>query len=373
LTSAVFGALDALMIYLLCRAMFPGWEIAFASALVFLTTHEVLHWIRGVHLEAMVTFWILVGLYAAYRSVKTPAATIGIGVAAGLGWLAKGPHSLYPAIVALAVWKTEGVLWRRIFSLWTWAAAAVLLAILAPWFWLRMSEGAAFTQDYVFHEMGHTLFGPTQLRNGPLFYPARIGMTYWPWLPAAVAGFVLLARGWRKSIGARFWLIFAAVAVIAVEVTAERRMRYLFQVYPAFSVASGAAVAWAVQSQPRLLRIFVLLAAIGSVVLLWAGRKASPPVGETRDVILVAREIKSDEIVWITRSTQFPGRKDPSVAKILGFYALPLLSTCAADCAAEAKTGVTVIARTGEAERVAQATRGVISYSNPTLSIVRIP
>jgi 4-amino-4-deoxy-L-arabinose transferase-like glycosyltransferase len=373
LASALFGALDALMIYILCRAMFPGWELAFLSALVFLTTHEALHWTRGVHLEAMVTFWILVGLYAAYRSLKNPAAILGIGIAAALGWLSKGPHSLYSALAALPLWNSEGILWRRLVSIWSVLAGVALIAILAPWFWLRMHEGTGFGHGYFLKEMGHTLFGPTQLHNGPLFYPAKLAITYWPWFPAAVIGFFLLARGWRISAGARLWIIFAVLVAVAVEVTAERRMRYLFQLYPALSVASGAAVAFAVQRYPRLLRIFVLLAAMVATGMTVVSRKGSAPAHSTRDAVMAARQIQSGERVWITDRTQNGRRKEPSVSKTLGFYAEPLLRVCKKNCADEAGTGSTVIARADEAEEVAKALNGRIDYSNKTLALVRIP
>jgi 4-amino-4-deoxy-L-arabinose transferase-like glycosyltransferase len=373
LASALFGALDALMIYLLCRAMFPGWELAFSSSLVYLTTHEVLHWTRGVHLEAMVTFWILVGLYAAYRSVKSPVAIVGMGAAAGLGWLAKGPHSLYPAMVALPLWKSEGILWRRLFSFWSVAAGIVLIAILAPWFWLRLNEGAGFGHGYFLREMGHTLFGPTQLHNGPLFYPAKLAATYWPWLPAAVVGFFLLARGWRVSTGARLWLLFAVIVAVAVEITAERRMRYLFQLYPALSVASGAAVAFATQRYPRVLRIFIALAIVGATGMMVVSRKGSTPADATRDAVRAARQIQPAERVWITNRTQYGRKTEPSVAKILGFYAAPLLRACRANCVGEAAPGETIVTRPDEAEAVAKALNAKVDYANKSLAIVRAP
>ena len=373
LPSAFFGALSALMIYVLCRAAFPGWELAFLSTLVYLTTHEVLHWIRGVHLEAMLTFWVLVGLLAAYRSIKSPAAMIAMGIAAGLGWLSKGPHSLYPAVVALPLWKSEGVLWRRLASRWSVAAGLVLLAIVVPWFWARMQEGSGLIRAYFIGQISDRLFGPPMVQNGPLFYPLKLAATYWPWLPAGVIGFFLLARGWKISAGARLWLIYAALVAIVVTITPERRMRYLFQIYPALSVASGAAVAFAVQRYPRLLRIFVILAAVGATIMVAVSRKGSKPSNSTRDAVQVASRIEPGERVWITNRTQYGRRKQPSVAKTLGFYAAPLVRACKADCVGQAIPGSVVVARADEAERVAKDLNGSIEYSNKTLAVVRVP
>jgi len=150
-------------------------------------------------------------------------------------------------------------------------------------------------------------------------------------------------------------------------------MRYLFQIYPALSVASGAAVAFAVQRYPRLLRIFVILAAVGATIMVVVARKGSKPANSTRDAVAVTRQIKPDEHVWITNRTQYGRRKQPSVAKTLGFYAAPLVRACKADCVGQATPGSIVVARADEAEGVAEGLNGSIEYSNKTLALVRIP
>ncbi|HEX9443230.1 MAG TPA: glycosyltransferase family 39 protein, partial [Candidatus Binatia bacterium] len=373
LGSALFGALTALMVYLLCRVMFPGWRLAFAATLVFLTTHEVLHWTRGVHLETVLTFWTMAGLLAAYLSVKNPLATVGLGIAAGLGWLAKGPQCLYPGGVALVFWQTEGVLWRRLFSIWSVATGALLAALLAPWFWVRLQEGSGFGQGYFVKELGHTLFGPTQLHNGPLFYPVTLLATYWPWLPFALFGFFLLAGGWRRSSGARLWLIFAAVLTTVIMVTAERRGRYLFQLYPALSVAAGAAVVFAAERYPRVLRGLVILSIMGACGLMIFGRKNTLRSAPTRDALAVALRLEPGDQVRLTERTGRGGKSDPSVGKILGFYARPLLKTCASLCEKEAAPGSLVIARADEAEEVAARLKGRVDFANKTLAIVKVP
>jgi 4-amino-4-deoxy-L-arabinose transferase-like glycosyltransferase len=373
LGSALFGACDALLVYLLCRAMFPGWELAFASTLVYLTTHEVLHWTRGVHLETLLTFWILIGLLAAYRSVKNPSAIVGLGIAAALGWLAKGPQSLYPLAVAPLVWKREKILWRRLTSIWSVVCAAVLLAILAPWFWARLEEGAGFGEKYFIKQIFNKLFAPTLIHNGPLFYPLKLVETYWPWLPVAAIGFFILGRGWRRSLGARLWIIAAAVIALAILLTAERRTRYLFQLYPALSVAAGAAVTFAAQRYPRLLRVFVILAAAGALALTIFAGKGNRPAPSTRDAVEVARRLRSDDKVRLTQRTAHGERADSSVAKTLGFYAAPLLGACERRCEKEATAGSIVIARPEEADEVAKLLKGRVDYSNKSLTMVKIP
>ncbi|HTM07766.1 MAG TPA: glycosyltransferase family 39 protein [Verrucomicrobiae bacterium] len=370
LGSGLFGALSALMIYFICRIMFVRWDWAFAASLVYLTTHEVLHWTRGVHLETVLNFWTLTGLLCAYLSVGHPAATLGMGVAAGLGWLAKGPQSLYPGVVALILWLSEGIFRRRFFSLWSVAAGLLLVALLAPWFWVRLEEGSGFGHGYFVTELGRTLFGPTQTHNGPFYYFTTLAVTYWPWLPVAFFGAFILARGWRRSLGARAWLAFGVVVAVVLLATAEKRARYLFQLYPLFSVAAGAAVVFAAERYPRVLRGLLVLTVAAGAGLIIFGRKNTAGAPATRDALRVAERLGSVERVWLTRRVENGGRGDPSVSKILGFYAPTLLRSCAAQCDAEAVAGSIVIARPDEAETVARLVGGRIDYANQTLALI---
>ncbi len=373
LGSGLFGALVALMIYVMCRIMFPGWVLAFSATLVYLTTHEVLHWTRGAHLETVLTFCILFGLLMAYLSRKNSAAIVGMGVAAALGWLAKGPQALYPGAVALIMWKTEGVFWRRLFSFWSIASAVVLAAIIAPWLLTRFQAESGFAQGYFLKELGRTLFGPTQTGNPPYYYFVNIVQSYWPWLPAAAMGFYILARGWKRSPGARLWLVYTVVLVAVVMITAEKRMRYLFQLYPALSVAGGAAVTFAIQRYRTALHIFIVLVvavALGLTIFARKNRLPSPP---TADALVVAEKLRPEDRVWLTDRTEHGLGKEPSVAKTIGFYAPPLLRSCEGKCDKEATPGSLVVARADEADEVARLVRGRVDYANKTLALIKVP
>src|SRR5207244_3563245 len=154
LLPGLLGVADVVLLYAICRVMFVGWETAFAGALVYLTTPEVVHWSRGVHLETLVTLWVLVGVLAAYLSVRNPAATVLIGVAAGGGWLAKGPQGLFPVALAALLWWREGLVRRRVVSWWTLGAVAIALVAAGPWLWARATEGTGFAEAYFGGQIG---------------------------------------------------------------------------------------------------------------------------------------------------------------------------------------------------------------------------
>ena len=370
LISAVFGVANALLLYAICRAMFPGWMAAFASSLVYLTTHEVLHWSRGVHLETLVTFWLLLGVLAVYRSLGRPRATALLGLAVAGGWLAKGAQGLYPAALALLVWLKERIFFRRLLSLWSVVALGLLVVAGVAWIWAGVGSLRSFGEGYLVRQVGAKLFSSLVPHHGYWWYFRLLLTTYWPWLPAAAIGLVLLARSWRRSAGARVWLLFGAVVVVAVLLTAEKRSRYLFQLYPVLSVASGIALARWAKNFPRLPAVLVALAFVGAVALGVFGGRRSAPAQKTRETLLIAERLESKGLVLITKGTQH-GR--PSVGRILGFYARPLLRTCKAGCAEEAVAGATIVARADEADQIAVAVGGTVSYGNGTLAIIVVP
>jgi 4-amino-4-deoxy-L-arabinose transferase-like glycosyltransferase len=371
LVPGLLGVADTLLVYGLCRSMFPGWQTGFAAGLVYATTPEVVHWSRGVHLETLVTLWVLLGLLCAYRSVTQPSVLLLLGVTCAGGWLAKGPQGLFPAAVAGLLWAREGVLWRRVVSLWALAAVGVVLALAGPWLWARLTEGSGFGDAYFGGQIGRTLFRGGVLRRGPLWYVTKLLRTYWPWLPVAAVGLVLLARRWQQLLGARLWLVYAAVVMGIISLAVGKKSRYLFQLYPALAVAAGAAIAAAAERRPRLLPTLLVPAAVVAVVVAVAGGGRTSPAqaARVRDAAQVAAQLDPTARVWLRRPTRHGER---GLEKTLGFYAAPLLRTCRAQCLKEALPGDLVIAPTDEAERLARYHGGEIEVRTPTVTVVRL-
>src|ERR1043165_8165250 len=86
------------------------------------------------------------------------------------------------------------------------------------------SGESGFAQGYFLKELGRTLFGPTQTGNPFYYYFIKIFESYWPWLPFAAVGFYVLGRGWKRSPGARLWIVYAAVLGVVVMTTPEKRI-----------------------------------------------------------------------------------------------------------------------------------------------------
>lgn len=383
LLPGLLGVADVLLLYVVCRVTLRDWKIAFAAAIVYLTTPEVIHWSRGVHLETLVTFWVLIGILAAFWSVERPAATALVGIAAAGGVLAKGPQGLFPAALALVLWAREGVVRERLLSRWTLLGASAALLAVGPWLWARTVEGTGFAQAYFGGQIGHALFGARVRGRGPLWYLVKIVRTYWPWLPVSAVGLVMLGREWRRSLGARTWISYAAIVFVVISFAAGRRGRYLFQLYPAFSAAAGVVLAAATARVPRLVHWLVVPAVVAALAVAYVGEHVSKTqAGHSREALEMARSLgDANDTVLITRMTQWG---EPQFGKILGFYARPLLQACRAACEEEAGPGRRIVVRIGELDHVvghlvgaglldAGAAADAVGLRTPSLALLRVP
>jgi len=372
LLPGLLGAVDAVLVYALCRATLANWRTAFAAAIIYLTTPEVVQWSRGVHMETLVTFWVLIGLFAAHRSVTDPRAVVLLGSAAIGGWLSKGPQGLLPIAVAGVLWAYEGVLRRRLTSSWSLATAVVVVGAIGFWAWVRAASGDDPARVYFSGQMERPLFEGGELQRGPLWYFGELLRSYWPWLPVAVVGLVMLARDWRASLGARLWLVYSTIVLLVISAAAGKKGSYLFQLYPALAVGGGVALAAASKRVPRLLTILLVLVSAAALVVAAVGgeRVSKRRAARTRDALEVARALPVGRPVWLTRATQY-GK--PRLGKIIGFYARPLLKTCRAQCQRDARPGSVVVARAGQARRVAARHGGTITLRNRSLAVITLP
>ncbi len=369
LLPGLLGVPCVLLVYWLVRRTLGGWETAFLAALVYVTTPEVAHWSRGVHLETLVTAWVLLGLLAASASVHTPSAVLWLAITAIGGWFAKGPQGLFPVAVALVLWVHAGVLARRVLSLWSAVGVVLAIATVGPWLLARLDEGSGFGRAYFGGQIGQVLFEEGNLGRGSLWYLWKLLRTYWPWLPAALVGIGLLFREWRTSPGARLWLVYGTIVLVVISVAAGKKSRYLFQLYPALAAASGVALAHLCRRVPGLPVVLLAAASIAAVTVVLIGEHVSRAQREHSAAgLAVAHELPSDAPVWLTREVQYG---EPQLGKIVGFYGPALLRTCRSTCADEAEPGASIVARDHEAERVAADTGADVRTRHGVLVLLR--
>jgi 4-amino-4-deoxy-L-arabinose transferase-like glycosyltransferase len=76
--------------------------------------------------------------------------------------------------------------------------------------------------------------------TGAFEYAWMLAKSYWPWLPAMLAGLVVVVRGRDR----RLWLLVPWVAVVFVLCAAARSrvLRYMLPAYPAFAILAALAL-----------------------------------------------------------------------------------------------------------------------------------
>jgi 4-amino-4-deoxy-L-arabinose transferase-like glycosyltransferase len=373
LVSGLLGAVDALLLYAVCRRMGFDAGSAFAAGLAFVTTPEVVHWTRGVHLESLLTLWLLLGILGAYLSLTRPAAILLLGAAAAGGWMSKGPQALFGVVVAPVLWWRDGVLVARLRSRWTLTAAALVLAVVGPWTWARLTEGTGYGETYFRGQIGGVLLDAPEVYRQPLFYFVKLLESYWPWLPFAAAGLVLARR--RRDAAARVWLVYGAIVLAVIVAASVRRPRYLFPLYPMLAAASGISLGSLARARPRLLPALTALAvAVGLVAAVVEREKSTAESNRMRaDAIEVARALPADAEVWL--ASDVPQEGMPGITKVLAFHARPLLCACGARCyrRGSARQGLRVVTLARSADALALRTGSAVELRNGTLAVLRPP
>lgn len=246
---SVIAALGALLGSIHLVRAFHGRSVALAAGLVLALTYEFFRRTREVSLDLWQLMFIVLAADAFARSLlakRGAAASAGVaGVMLGLALMCKPMTALVtvPIFAALLLIKRRPAgLWRLIPML----AAAGVVAL--PWHLSMLAlHGAAFT-GRMNHEVLDRAAG--EFEREPLwYYVAMLARTYWPWLPALLAGAVALPafRG-RGAAGLRFAAIWLVSWLVVLSLFPDKAPRYAVPLFPAAAWLAGW---WVSAKSPR--------------------------------------------------------------------------------------------------------------------------
>jgi 4-amino-4-deoxy-L-arabinose transferase-like glycosyltransferase len=181
--------------------------------------------------------------------------------------------------------------------------AGVLVALVPPIAWYAQwiyRYGAEFfvrSSFYMNQEVYGSLSPAWRRYTGAFEYIWMVVKSYWPWLPAMIAGMVLVSR--RRDRKMRILVLWIAVVYVLCAITKSRVLRYMLPAYPAFSILAAFGLLWMLPERYVRNGLRVLTPLLAVVVLAVAIR---PPVNlhatETRPIALAStRATAANELI----------------------------------------------------------------------------
>jgi len=242
LPAALCGLAAILLVYWLARRLTGDPTTALVAMLVMATSVYFLKYsARGMN-DVPFTFFFLCAMCAWSLTEEDPRWYLAAGCATACAQMTRSMMGLaLPAIFGLDL-----VLHRRRPPL-RYALPALLLAYLpvAAWYvYLVHLFGALFFEkhsEWLRDEVYGPLSPPWRRFTGVFEYAGMLSKSYWPWLPALVAGVVVGVR--RRDPRLSLLIPWAGVVFVLCAIARSRVLRYLLPAYPAFAIFAAVGLA----------------------------------------------------------------------------------------------------------------------------------
>jgi 4-amino-4-deoxy-L-arabinose transferase-like glycosyltransferase len=280
---------------------------AWAAAIVLLGTGYFLKYANHAMFDVFLSALFLAAMLAYRRAWEgSGAAWVALGALTGLGVLTKSALGLFPLFVAGAHSLVTGRAARALRH-GAWLAPLAAAAVVAPWYGYQLAtHREAFVSEHVawlLLERGTGAAAGAPALD-PLGYLRELAATYWPWLPAALAGLVLAARAaagaggagtWGSRETARLLLVWLVVVLGVMSFGREQKLWYVMSVFPALALFSAWALGAWLRAPALRERVvfggFALVAAAGAVLALtpWGSAPVRRP--DLQQVALASRAL----------------------------------------------------------------------------------
>ena len=233
--------------------------------------------------DAFLVLWftiVCVALFEAYAPDAPPTGRrnglLVAAVAGALGFMTKGAVAVVLPAGTLVGWLLWERRLRQLGSWWLVPAAALFVAIVAPWLWWLEQHNPGFFRYFVIEEHLSRFTG-TRAEQGHVepwwFFLALAPLMLLPWTGYGVRA---VARAWgRHDSLTRFLVCWAAVVLVFFSISRGKLMSYILPAFPALGLLLGRwGVGEPLANTPRdrklwSLGLAVLWLAVGLIALLW--------------------------------------------------------------------------------------------------------
>lgn len=238
LPSALCGLGVILLVYWLARKLTGDTETAVLAMFVMATSLYFLKYTARGMTDVPFTFFALCAVCAWTLTQDDPGWYLAAGACVALAQMTRSMMGLaMPAVFVLHLIVSR----RR--PPWRYAIPALVMAYLplAAWYaYLVHVFGVWFLEvhsTWLRNEVYGGLSPAWRRYTGAFEYAWMLAKSYWPWLPAMLAGGAVVIRGRDRGL----WLLIVWVAVVFAlcAATRSRVLRYMLPAYPAFAVLAA--------------------------------------------------------------------------------------------------------------------------------------
>lgn len=220
------------------------------------------------------TFFFLAAVCCWLLGEEEPRWFLAAGAFAALAQLTRAMAGLsIPIFFAVDLIANRRHVPRR------YLVGTALVAFLPPAAWYAQwiarygQQFFIYSLTYMNQEVTGKLSPAWRRYTGVFEYLWMISKSYWPWLPAMIAGIIFVIRS--KDRRSRVLLPWIAVVYLLCAITKSRVLRYMLPAYPAFAILSAIGLLWLVPERYVRNGLRVLTPLLVVVVIVVAIR---PPV-----------------------------------------------------------------------------------------------
>jgi 4-amino-4-deoxy-L-arabinose transferase-like glycosyltransferase len=234
------------------------------------------------------TFFFLAAVCSWVLSEDDPRWLLAAGAFAGLAQLTRALAGVsIPILFAVDMIVNRRRPPLRYLMAGLLAAFVPPIAWYAQWIYRYGVEFFVRSSLYMNQEVTGALSPPWRRYTGAFEYIWMVAKSYWPWLPAMIAGVVLVIR--RRDRKLNLLILWIAVVYVLCAITKSRVLRYMLPAYPAFAILSAIGLLWLIPERYMRNGLRVLTPVLAVLVIVVAVR---PPVNwhatETRPIALAS-------------------------------------------------------------------------------------
>lgn len=269
--SAAFGVAHVLVGYWVMRTLFGGGR-AFIAMVLLLAHYHFLAVARAGRMESLVSLCILAGFGALLKCRTDGRWWLAVGLATGLGVLAKGPMGAMLLVIALPCLVFDSAMRQSLTVPRALGAAGVAALVSLPWYATQLvAYGSEYVEVFlgqqVLERMTTSLHGP---ERGPMYFLHRItSYQFGTWSLLAPAALLLVAyRAFRgHSVKYVYLAAYTLVLLLVFSLLVKTKLhQYIFSIYVPLAMCAALLIERLGRAWAPAPGMFVVLALITLVI-----------------------------------------------------------------------------------------------------------